>query len=419
MQRREFLKKFTLLSTAIWAPSFLVRTLRAAQASGMTLAEQGNPNRILVVIELAGGCDGFNTVVPYTNDVYYSRRPSLAIAAAQVLKLDGSLGLHPAMTGIKELFDAGQLAIVNGVGYPNPNRSHFRSRDIWHTAEPEKIGRDGWLAKYFDAHPEKGAFQGVNVGGRVPRAMISAEGSSPSIQSIDTYKLETDARYPGDAGNKNATFQEIIGQVQSPYPLHDYVTQTVLDATVSSVQLLEGRSNYQSSVEYPQTPFGNNLRTIAQIIAADLGVTVFYASLGGFDTHASQVVSGNSLQGVHAGLLDNFSSAVKAFLDDMTGMGKAEDVLIMTFSEFGRRVAENGSLGTDHGTANQMFIFGSRVSPGLYGQQPGLSEQELDPVGDMIHTVDFRAVYATVLSRWLGADAESILGGGWPDLGFV
>ena len=417
MQRRDFIKKFTLLSTSMGAPSFLVESLKAAQSEGLALSNLES-SRILVVIELAGGCDGLNTVVPFSNDFYYSRRPKLAIPAAQVLPLDSAVGLHPSMTGLKALFDDGKLAVVQGVGYPNPNRSHFRSRDIWHTAEPEKIGSDGWLAKYMTHYPNGTSFQGINVGGKVPKALVSGEGSSPSIQSVDTYKVETDRRYPKDSDNKNDAFQEIIGQ-QDQYPLQEYVTQTALDATLSSIQLLEGQQNYQSTIEYPPTVFAQNLQTIAQIIAANLGVTVFYASLGGFDTHAGQISGTSSVEGQHALLLEILSSALTAFADDLQELGRDQDTLVVTFSEFGRRLAENGSLGTDHGTANQMFLLGSTVSPGLYGTYPGLSDGELDPIGDLVSTVDFRSVYSEVLANWLGVDPAPVLGESFPDLGFL
>ncbi|MGH9341456.1 MAG: DUF1501 domain-containing protein [Acidobacteriota bacterium] len=413
MNRRAFLKNFTLISTMTWAPSFLVRGIKAAQAAGMAQALEGNPNRILLVIELAGGCDGLNTVVPFTNDKYYAARPTLRIDPADILRLNDQLGFHPALTGLKDLYDQGRVALVQGVGYPNPNRSHFRSRDIWHTAEPDEIGRDGWLAKFLDGQETTG-LQAVNIGGRVPKAMISESGSSPSIQNIDTYQLQTDARYPEDAANKNAAFQSIFSEPQNTFSHQEYVTQTVLDATISSVQLLEGKENYQSLVTYPDTAFATNLKTIAQIISAHIGIKVFYATLGGFDTHADQIVSGDSLVGRHTVLLETFSSAVKAFYEDMRSMGKENELLIMTFSEFGRRLSENGSLGTDHGTANQMFLLGGLVNSGIFGDHPSLEASALDPGGDMLHNIDFRSVYASVLASWLGADPLAVIGEDWP-----
>ena len=409
--RRDFLKDLTMISATLSAPTFLVRSLRGAQAS---MAGSG---RILVVIELAGGCDGLNTIVPYTNDFYYQARPTLAIDPQSVLPLDDQLGFHPSLTGFKELYDSGNMTIVQGVGYPNPNRSHFRSRDIWHTAEAEKIGKNGWLAKYFDSFEGSGSLQGINIGGRVPKAMISESGSSPSISSIDTYKLQTDPRYPEDETNKNAAFQSILSEPPTLFPpFQEYVTKTVLDATFSSAEILEGQKNYNSTVEYPDTAFAGNLQTIAQIMAADIGATVFYATISGFDTHARQADPTDPSVGTHADLLETVSSAVKAFWDDVREMGLENDVLIMSFSEFGRRVSENASDGTDHGTANQMFLFGETITPGLYGEQPSLDPQDLDNIGDLLHNVDFRSVYSTVLGNWLEVDPVPLIGESWPIL---
>ncbi len=412
MDRRRFLQNLTMLSSAACAPTFLVRTLKAAKTQGL-LAQQSD-DRILIVCELAGGVDGLNTVVPYTNDIYYQERPRLSIPSGQVLQLDDTLGFHPAMVGLKDLYDSGRMTIVQGVGYPNPNRSHFRSRDIWHTAEPGSVATDGWLANYFDSVGTSGSLLGMNVGGGVPKAMISSEGSSPSIQSIETYKLETDPFHPEDSSNKNAAFQQILAQPQNKYDLQQYVTQTALDATLTSIELLEGQNRYTEIggglVEYPAGAFAQNLKTIAQIIAADLGVRVFYVTIGGFDTHAEQSDPDANTTGTHADLLEAVSSGLKILYDDLTNMGVSEQTLIMTFSEFGRRLSENASVGTDHGTANQMFLIGDSVKPGFFGEHPSLAPQDLDPIGDMVFTRDFRDVYATALESWLGTDSSAVLG---------
>ncbi|MFQ5741414.1 MAG: DUF1501 domain-containing protein [Acidobacteriota bacterium] len=417
--RRSFLKRFTLLSTSACAPTFLVRSIKAARTQGMANAELGNPNRILVVVELSGGGDGLNTVIPYADPNYYAARPGLALQPADVLKLDERVALHPSMTGFKDLWDNGLLSLVQGVGYPNPNRSHFRSRDIWYTAEPEKASSDGWLARYFDLTESKSSLQGINVGGKVSRAMVSESGSSPSIQNIATYQIQTDPKYPRDEANKIGAFQRMLSEPHDRFPFQEYVSETVLDATLSSVQLLEGKESYHSTIDYPNTAFATNLRTIAQIVAADIGVTVFYTSISGFDTHANQVVGDNNRLGSHAGLLEDVSQGIKAFYDDMVEMGRGQDVLVVSFSEFGRRLTENGSLGTDHGTANQMFLVGGSLNPGLYGRHPGLEADQLDEIGDMVYQVDFRSVYATLLAHWLGTDPNPILGADWPLLSFV
>ncbi|MBI4445981.1 MAG: DUF1501 domain-containing protein [Acidobacteria bacterium] len=419
MERREFLKKFTLLSTTLSAPTFLVRGLRAAQQSG-ALQSASSSSRVLIVVELAGGCDGLNTVIPHGNLSYYAARPTIAIPSADVLKLNEVIGLHPSLQGVSELYAEGKVGIIQGVGYPNPNRSHFRSRDIWHTAEPDVIETEGWLAKYFDAQQASVTLKGINIGGTVPRAMTSQKGSSPAITSIDTYRLQTDSKYPQDRTAKDATFQRIFSEPHNQLGyFQEYVTQTVLDATISSVQLLDGKKNYSSSVVYLNNAFATNLKTIAQIISTDLGVKVFYTTLGGFDTHAAQVLAGDPRQGVHANLLSTLSTALKVFYEDMKQMGKENEVLIVTFSEFGRRVNENGSAGTDHGTANQMFVLGGLVNGGIYSEHPSLDRDKLDAVGDMKFNVDFRAVYATLLGKWLGVDPGPIVGGSFPVLTFI
>ena len=424
MERRDFIKKFTLLSTVTMAPTFLVKSIQGAKASGMLNADLGNPNRIMVVIELAGGNDGLNTVIPYTNNFYQEARQNLGLAGApNLLTLDSEYALHPAMTGFKELWDNDLLTIVQGVGYPNPNRSHFRSRDIWHTAEPESVASGGWLANYFNSLEDPESLVGVNIGGAVPRSMVSSEGSAPSILNVDTYQIQTDPFHPEDASNKNAAFQQLLSQPQKQFEFQDYVSETILNAAASSIALLEGRDNYSSTVQYPNSAFSGNMRTIAQIIAADLGVTVFYARTAGFDTHANQVVGGNPVQGNHSNLLGGVSQTLKAFHDDMVLMGRDKDVVIFTWSEFGRRLRDNGSQGSDHGTANQMFVIGdpTNVRSGYDGTHPSLAPGDLDNVGDMRYSVDFRSVYAHLLSAWLGADSTAVLGGNFtdPSLDFI
>ena len=304
MKRREFLRKSCLASSVFLPTGFRSPGL---EPSRVAPAGSVDPRRVLVFIELAGGCDGLNTVVPHGLDDYYRQRPNLAIAPADVLKLDRLVGFHPSLEGFERLYDAGRMALVQGVGYPDPNRSHFRSRKIWHTA----------------------------------RLGTAAEGG-----------IRNHRRLPG-------------------------LGMQVTDGDLAA-----------------------NLGAIARTVAAETGVRVFYTCLGGFDTHAFQVVPGNPTRGIHAALLSKLSTAVTAFLDDLTRRGR--DVLVVIFSEFGRRPAENETFGTDHGTANPMFIIGRNVVPGMHGRHPGLSRGELTPSGDLVHTVDFRSVYAGVLPVWVG-----------------
>ncbi|HSR49987.1 MAG TPA: DUF1501 domain-containing protein [Acidobacteriota bacterium] len=421
MKRRDFLKNLTFLSSALCAPTFLVNSIKAAKAQGITQAATA-AGRKLLVVELAGGNDGLNTIIPYTNDFYRAQRPLLGIPSADVLDIDGTYGMHPAMTDLRDLWDQGVLAAVHGVGYPNPNRSHFRSSDIWHTAAPEVVAKDGWLAKHLDDLDSQSTLDALAIGGGVPKAMISSQGASPAIQSIETFQLDTDftpgdgmnAPYP-DGSNINAAFQQVLSQPQNRFGLQEFVGRTALDATLASIELLEGDDSYSSTVEYPDTAFAENLRTVARVMAADLGVSVYYVTIGGFDTHAEQT-NGNPLQGVHTTLLQTVSQGLAAFWQDMQQLGFDQDVLVMSFSEFGRRLFENASDGTDHGTANQMFLLGGRVIGGFHGQHPSLAPGDLDQIGDMKFTQDFRGVYATVLENWLGGDAAAVLGESWPTL---
>ena len=413
MNRRHFLKNFTLLSAAASVPRFLMTTLRAARAGGGLGAGQDEP--LLVVIELNGGMDGLSALVPYSNDLYHQKRPTLGISASQVLKIDDDFGFHPGMTGLKDLFDQGKLSIIHGVGYPNPNRSHFRAQDIWYTAQPDQIVFDGWLGKYLETLPT-GGLRGVSVGGGVSKSLLTADGASPAIRSIERFKLDADPRSAFDAVNLNGAFGQLQSLPRDGAPLLEFAARAALDATSSSVDLLEGQQNYNSTIVYPFTGLGQNLRTAARVMAADLGVRVFYAVLPGFDTHANQIRSDNNLAGRHAALLEEFSQAVKAFHDDLVQMGLWDRTLIVTLSEFGRRLPENGSRGTDHGTANPMFLMGGGVRPGFFGTVPSLAPEDLDGVGDMVFQIDFRQVYATVLQDWLKVDPVPLLGADFPTL---
>lgn len=385
MNRRNFLKHCTLLSTSLQTSRGLVARLRAADGEALASSD-----RALVIVELEGGCDGLNMLVPYSNDFYYSNRPRLSIPRRSVLPLDSDFGLHPAMLEIKSLYDQAGLAVIRGVGYPNPDRSHFRSRNIWHTAQPELLSGDGWLARYFSKSPFNTKLNGVSVGGRVPRALIESEGSFPSTRSVP-----------------------------NTFCLQNTSTPPVLDATSGSVFFSEGWAPYRGTVDYPSTVLGRNLQKVAQIISADPGVKVFYTALDGFDTHAAQVAAGDSASGLHANLLSTFSAGISSFLGDLKQMGRSQDVLVVSFSEFGRNLSENEGLGTDHGTANPVFVFGESVNPGLHETSPGLAPEELDDLGDMIHTVDFRSVYATLLAKWLRSDPVSVLGQDFPLLNFL
>lgn len=400
VQRRDFIKKLSLFSTASCVPGFL--------ASNSGTAKSLNSDRILVIVELAGGCDGLNTLVPFTNDSYYSQRPALAIPADRVLPLSDEVGLHPAMLGFRKLFDEGQLAVIQGVGYPNPSRSHLRSRDIWHTGDLDPIGSDGWLAGYVSQNRSTTSSMGINAGGHLPRAFASVKGPLPSLQAHSSFRPSNGRLSPGEVDRRSDITPLEEGHPRSLSRYREYLIKKRLDTPLCSAHLLAGRKKHQSRVVYPETPLAQDLKVIAQIIGADLGFGLFYTSLEGFDTHASQVSATNSLEGAHASLLKTLSDAISAFEDDLQHLDRDKDTLIMTFSEFGRQLQQNASLGTDHGTANQMFLIGPALAPGIYGSYPGLSDHELNSTGDLTFTVDFRTVYSTVLSKWLGADPAPI-----------
>ncbi len=376
--------------------------------------------RTLVVVQLSGGDDGLNALVPYTDNLYYQLRPQLAISAEQVLPLDERLGLHPSLKAFKNLYDAGRLAVIQGVGYPNASRSHFRSMEIWHTARPDASTQagtaamgtgEGWLGAFMAEVYRVGEspFQCVNIGTHVPKALWTERAATATLQDGEAFQLLADRKLPIGRDPLLKTFGQMQRVPSRKLPSLQLVADT-WQATSRAADLLGTTTErYRSSVAYPPGPFGKMLQQVARMIASDLGTRVFYVSLGGFDTHANQ-------KGAHANLLTQVADGLAALHQDLEQMGRADGVLTLAFSEFGRRVRENGSNGTDHGAAGPMFAIGTTVKGGLYGEQPSLAN--LDD-GDLRYSVDFRQVYATVLEDWLGAAAKPLLGGSFDRLGFV
>lgn len=416
LNRREFLKRgVTFVSLSLMSRYMMMQVTPGRDTVfGQASTLSGNSN-LLIIIQLNGGNDGLNTVIPYGDGLYYDARPKLAVPEKDVLALNGQLGLHPKLTNFKKLYDAGKLAIVQGVGYPNANRSHFRSTDIWMTANPDTIEKTGWLGRYLDESIAR--FHGTklpaaNIGGTLPLTLVGEKVVVPSIASLESYQFLTDARYPQERERRLRLFQTANGQPFENIYL-DYVAQTGIGAQQSADELQTAVKKYSSKVEYPNDPFAQSLRLIAQIIAGGIGTQILYVTIGGFDTHAEQ----NTARINHPVLLETIDQGLNAFYQDVTQLGAAENILMMTFSEFGRRVRENGSLGTDHGTAAPLFVLGSRVKPGLHGEHPSL--KKLDDNGDLIYTVDFRSVYATILEDWLGADSQAILGKRFEKLGVI
>jgi uncharacterized protein (DUF1501 family) len=360
-------------------------------------------NRTLVVVQLSGGNDGLNTLVPYTQQNYYSARPTLALSKSDVLQLNGAVALHPNMTALQSLYNANHVAIVQGAGYPNPNRSHYESMTIWQTASPDETMQTGWLGRYLDnARSVDSSISAVNIDALLSPAVIGQKERAMAIESLQSFKI---AAAKGQSLSSDETTMKALDAIQcnSCREYNNLVTAMMdagLDAMTASDIVQQAASNYQTSINYPKNDFSNRLKLAAQIVSSSLKPTIVYLQIGGFDTHASQ-------KNTQATLLKTVSDGIAAFYQDMESKDKVDETLIMTFSEFGRRVKENGSQGTDHGTAEPMFLIGGRVNGGLYGQYPDLSN--LDSNGDLIHTVDFRQVYASVLQDWLGTDPSRVL----------
>jgi uncharacterized protein (DUF1501 family) len=397
--RRKFLATLAggsaVLSFGARVPAFLARAAAAESAGGK--------DTILVVVQLTGGNDGLNTVVPYNHDEYREARPKLAIPAKDVLKIDDMIGLHPSARGFSDLLEAGKLAVVQGVGYPDPNRSHFESMDVWHTCQRKGSPRStGWLGRFLDASRGSADVDApaIHVGPeKQPLALAAEIVRVPSFDTPESFRLQ-------DGGSPQ--FQDAIrglanGGNGPSDSLLSYLQSSTTSALAASERIAAALSGYQTPIDYPQSALATRLKTVAQLIDAGLKTRIYYVELDGFDTHSQQAAA-------HAALLKQLSSAVRAFVEDVAHHGHGERTLVMSFSEFGRRVAENASEGTDHGAAAPMIVAGSRVRAGLVGEHPSLSD--LDN-GDIKFHTDFREVYATLLERWLGWSSASVLGGGF------
>jgi uncharacterized protein (DUF1501 family) len=405
--RRDLLKRGALfVSMSLTVPSFLAKTVEGT--SDRSLSSAYGRRKTLVVVQLGGGNDGLNTLVPYADQEYYRLRPTVNIAPANVLGIADGLGMNPALAALKSRFDQRQVAMVQGVGYPNPNRSHFRAMEIWQTAEPAKPPTEGWLGRYLDASccgedrpvqsPTLGA---LNFGDRLPLTLWTEHVLVPSIGSIGAFRFQTDGgEAPDERMQHLDTFKKLYAQSTAPHVYDDFVRRVGRDAVETSETIQAIAKTYTPAVTYPTSGFANQLKQVAQIMTGDLGTRIFYVQMGGFDTHANQLAD-------HARLLQMFSEGLDAFFKDLEAHGWGDDVMVMAFSEFGRRVAENGSAGTDHGAAAPMFLVGPRVKGGIYGKHPSLTDLTS---GDLRHGTDFREVYASVIKDWMEGDSKAVIG---------
>ena len=359
---------------------------------------------VLVVLQLTGGNDYFNTVIPYTDGNYYDSRPRLQIPEERVIKIDDELGMHPAMGPMKDIYESGDMAVIHGVGYENSPRSHFRSMDIWHTCEPDKVGTEGWLGRALrEIDPEgENPVTGVNIGQALPRALVAPGVSVASVADVSTYGLLTGVQEKQQRAKMLEAFANMYGPAVGTGPVMEYLGQTGIDAMKGADMLKAAPRQYESTVEYASTPIAQKLRDIAMIHTADLGTRVFYTDHGSFDTHAAQATE-------HSRLWTEVSSAIADFWDDLREHDAADNVIMFLFSEFGRRVRDNGS-GTDHGAAGVAFAIGPGVRGGMYSTYPETRAEALQQ-GDLVPNMDFRGVYSTVLERWLGLDPAPIVNG--------
>lgn len=369
---------------------------------------------ILVVLQMSGAYDALNTFIPYSDPLYVDNRPTLKVDPEKVLAVDDHVGFHPAMAPIKDMYDQGKVAVIQGIGYPNPIRSHFRSMDIWHTAEPEKMVTNGWLGQAIRELDPRGenVLTAVNFGRGLPRALAASGVSVASVGNLATYGVLTGIERQDQRTEALEIFSKMYSQAIGSGPVNDYLSQTGLDALKGADILNTAPQMYSSSVEYAGDLFSQWVKNIAQVHLADFGTRVFYTGLnaGAFDTHANQPVAINKLWG-------EVSNAVSDFYQDLKEHHANEEVVILMFSEFGRRVQENGS-GTDHGSGSVAFVIGDSVKGGLYGEYPSLEPGKLDQ-GDLQWNNDFRGTYATLLDQWMGLDSNSILGKSYEQFDFI
>ena len=396
MKRRDFIKRSSLASGLFFVPNF-IKNIESQSINNLGF-------RKLVIIQLSGGNDGLNSIIPYTNDIYYQKRPNLSIKKNNLIKATDELGFHSSLKPLKNLYDQGYLSIINNVGYPNPNRSHFRSTDIWQTASnASEYLNTGWLGRYIEKHC-KMPYSGIELDDSL--SLIMKGKTMNGIATKNPRILFGNAQTP--------YFKKVLNH-QSDAHLSEhnlgYLYKTMIDAKSSAKYIYETSKTFKSKLNYPKNPFGKQLKTTAEFINSNLKSKVYYVSMGGYDTHANQ-------KNRQSTLLKTYSKSIEVFVDDLKQNNTFKDTLIVTFSEFGRRVQQNAAGGTDHGAANNVFIIGENLkTQGFYNEAPNLLK--LDQNRDLVHSVDFRSIYATILDKWLHVDDVSILNKSFSKLDFI
>lgn len=396
MERRKFIKQSSLASSLFFVPSF-VKAFEDVASSSLGYKR-------LVIIQLSGGNDGLNTVIPFKNDIYYKERPTLAITKNEVIKLNDDVGLNSSLGPLKRLYDNGYLSIINNVGYPNPVRSHFRSMDIWQTAtDSNNYSQTGWVGRYLDNYAEN-PYAAIEIDDTLSLAMKGEHINGIATQNPKAlYNLAKDPYFKNINNHTNDVHlsEHNLG----------YLYKSMIAAQSSAKYIFETSKTFSSTKEYPNNKFGKQLKTTAQFINSGLKTKVFYASLGGFDTHVNQ-------QNTQKRLLKIYAESIEVFVEDLKAHSTFKDTLILTFSEFGRRVKQNANVGTDHGTANNVFVIGEQLKKsGIYNNMASLSN--LDDNGDLKFELDFRTIYATVLYKWLEVDYKKVLNKNFKQLDFI
>ncbi|MYA60365.1 MAG: DUF1501 domain-containing protein [Chloroflexi bacterium] len=375
-------------------------------------AQNGKKEPKLVMVQLSGGNDYLNCVVPYDDPLYVDNRRNVRITEDRVLPLDGTYGLNPGMQPIKELYDKGKVAVIHGVGYPEPNRSHFRSMDIWHTAEPRHMVPEGWLGNAVrQMHPQgDNVVAAVNFGGGLPRALVAKGAPVASVTDLETYGLLGHLGAETERSEVLEMFKWIYSMGLGSGPTMDLMSQTGLDALRGSDMLSQCTLTYDSEIEYDPNAFSNSMKSAAQVLQADIGTRICYTQHGSFDAHTNGIA-------LQEKLLRDVSGGIHDFYSDMKAKEQSEDILILAFSEFGRRVKDNGN-GTDHGSGGVAFLIGDGVQGGQYGEYPSMDASDLVE-GDLAFNLDFRSLYTEIMDDWLELDAREVMDRDYEKIGFL